>query len=54
MKLGFIGFGEVGSQISRGLKGEGLEGIVAHAHVCSLSVVTDCAPPLRAETTACG
>jgi 3-hydroxyisobutyrate dehydrogenase-like beta-hydroxyacid dehydrogenase len=30
MKLGFIGFGEVGSQISRGLKGEGLEGIVAH------------------------
>lgn len=29
MKLGFIGFGEVGFEISRGLKAEGLSGIVA-------------------------
>lgn len=29
MKLGFIGFGEVGYEISRGLKAEGLSGIVA-------------------------
>lgn len=30
MKLGFIGFGEVGFEVSRGLKGEGLVGIVAY------------------------
>jgi len=30
MKLGFIGFGEVGYEISRGLKTEGLQGIVAY------------------------
>ena len=30
MKLGFIGFGEVGCEMSRGLKGAGLEGIVAY------------------------
>jgi len=30
MKLGFIGFGEVGFEVSRGLKEEGLVGIVAY------------------------
>jgi len=30
MKLGFIGFGEVGSEMARGLKGAGVEGIVAY------------------------
>ncbi len=30
MKLGFIGFGEVGFEVARGLKGEGLDGIVAY------------------------
>ena len=30
MKLGFIGFGEVGFEISRGLNKEGLSGIVAY------------------------
>lgn len=30
MKLGFIGFGEVGFEISMGLKGEGVDGIIAH------------------------
>ncbi len=30
MRLGFIGFGEVGSEMTRGLKGAGLEGIVAY------------------------
>ena len=30
MKLGFIGFGEVGSEMARGLKGAGVKGIVAY------------------------
>jgi 3-hydroxyisobutyrate dehydrogenase-like beta-hydroxyacid dehydrogenase len=30
MKLGFIGFGEVGSEMAHGLKGAGVEGIVAY------------------------
>jgi 3-hydroxyisobutyrate dehydrogenase-like beta-hydroxyacid dehydrogenase len=30
MKLGLIGFGEVGSEMTRGLKGAGVEGIVAY------------------------
>ena len=30
MKLGFIGFGEVGFEMSRGLKGEGLQDILAY------------------------
>ena len=30
MKLGFIGFGEVGFEMSKGLKGEGLEEILAY------------------------
>jgi len=30
MQLGFIGFGEVGFELSRGLKGEGLDGIIAY------------------------
>src|SRR6266568_3022584 len=30
MKLGFIGFGEVGCEMAHGLKAAGLEGIVAY------------------------
>jgi 3-hydroxyisobutyrate dehydrogenase-like beta-hydroxyacid dehydrogenase len=30
MELAFVGFGEVGFEMSRGLKGEGLDGIVAY------------------------
>lgn len=30
MRLGFVGFGEVGGEMAHGLKGAGLQGIVAH------------------------
>jgi len=34
MKLGFIGFGEVGFEMASGLRGEGLEGILAYDVMC--------------------
>ena len=36
MKIGFIGFGEAAYNISLGLKGEGVTGIIAYDKICLL------------------